>query len=187
MIEISFVAGECFFAALWLLARTAVWIRQRGVDWKREALLLLMYVNLAVMIRFSFFPMEKLDGRIQPLLFDPGSVLPFNINLSPFVHMGDYVSEREELLNFIGNIALFIPSGIILPVLYGKLDSLMKVMGAGALLSVCVELLQLPFSVRVSDVDDLIMNVCGIFIGYMLFRLVRSMVKRDKNGSRGGT
>ena len=62
MIEISFVAFEWLFTAVWLLVRIVVWIRQKRILWKREALLLLMYVNLAVIIRFSFFP-ERVSER----------------------------------------------------------------------------------------------------------------------------
>lgn len=54
MIRISLLTGELVFTALWLLCRAAVWIRQGRIDWKREAELLLMYINLAVLIRFVF-------------------------------------------------------------------------------------------------------------------------------------
>ena len=37
MIEIPFLPTEAFFALLWLLLRAAVWIRQRHIDWRREA------------------------------------------------------------------------------------------------------------------------------------------------------
>ena len=187
MKEISFAAGECFFTVLWLLARLIVWIRNRRIDWKREALMILMYINLAVIIRFSFFPMERSGGRIQPLLFDPGSVFPFDVNLVPFVHMRDYVSDRAELMNFIGNIAMYIPSGIILPVVYTNLDSFPKTVAAGALICLCVEILQLPLFVRVSDVDDIIMNVTGVIIGWCIYALAglgAKLIHRCLKGER---
>ncbi|MBO4360822.1 MAG: VanZ family protein [Eubacteriaceae bacterium] len=164
MIRISFVTGELIFTAVWLLIRIAVWIRNGGADWKREALLLLMYVNLAVIIRFSFFPMELADGRIRPLILDTQNIFPFEINTVPFVHMRDYVSDRAELVNFFGNIAMYIPGGVMLPIVYPRLDGFWKVTAAGASICLCVEILQLPFPSRVSDVDDLIVN-------YSLLRL----------------
>lgn len=51
MREISFIELECFFAVIWLVCRIIVWIRQGYINRKREAVLLLMYVNLAVIIR----------------------------------------------------------------------------------------------------------------------------------------
>ena len=180
MIQIPFLLTECLFALGWLLLRAAVWLRQKRIDWKREAMLLLMYVNLAVILRFAFFPMARVDGRVQPLLFDASAVRPFRLNLLPFVKLKFYSSRRNLLLNVIGNVAMFIPSGIILPILYRKLDRLWKALGVGAMMSLGIELLQLPFSVRATDVDDLIQNTCGVLIGCGIYALARRCLRRGK-------
>ena len=65
MIEISFLFGELVFAAIWLIIRAALWIYRKRIDWKREAMLLLMYVNLAVMIRVTFYPFRHNAGYIN--------------------------------------------------------------------------------------------------------------------------
>ena len=178
MLKISFITLELLYTAVWLLCRIVVWIKQRHIDWKREAILLLMYINLAVIIRFTFFSMSRINGRIQPLVFDASKVFPFWVNLIPFVKLLDYNSKRDLLLNIIGNTAMFIPSGIILPIIYKKLDSFWKVAAAGAMISLCIEILQLPFSGRASDVDDLILNTAGVMIGYGIYALVRAVRKR---------
>lgn len=82
MMNISFVTFELLFTAVWLAARMVVWIRQKRIIWKCEALLLLMYINLAVIIRFSFFPRDLVNGHIQPLVFDAKAAFPFRINFS---------------------------------------------------------------------------------------------------------
>ena len=174
MVEISFLNGELCFAGLWLLLRLFVWIRNGGVDWKREARLLLMYVNLAVILRMVFFPMERIDGRVQPLLFGASRVRPFRVNLKPFVYLTVYNSKKKMLLNVLGNVGMFIPSGIILPILYKKLDSFRRVTAAGFLISLCIELLQLPFYVRTTDIDDLILNTLGVMIGYGIYKSVKT-------------
>ena len=173
MIQIPFLLTECFFALFWLLLRAAVWNRQKHIDWKRDAMLLLMAVNLAVILRFVFFPMAKVDGRVQPLLFDPARVWPFRLNPLPFVNLKLYSSKKNLLLNVLGNVAMFIPSGIILPLLYRKLDRLWKVVGVGALLSLGIEILQLPFFGRTTDADDLVQNTFGVLIGYGIYALAR--------------
>lgn len=66
MIEISLLSGELAFTALWLLSRGMIWIRQKKIVWKREAFLLLMYINIAVLIRFVFYPFFTVDGHVQP-------------------------------------------------------------------------------------------------------------------------
>ena len=180
MIGISFFTAELIFAVIWLLARTAVWIRNRRIDRKREAVLLLMYVNLAVIIRFVFFPRALADGHVQPLLFDPSAVFPFRVNAVPFVHLFDYDNIHDIVWNVVGNAAMFIPSGIVLPVVYRKLDRFGKVIAAGALISLCTEILQLPFPSRASDVDDLILNTLGVAAGYGIYAAVRRLKRRRK-------
>ena len=179
MIEIPFLLTEVLFAAVWLLLRLCVWVKNRRIDWKREAVLLLMYVNLAVIIRFAFFPMSLLDGKVRPLLFDPAKAFPFRANLVPFVLLFDYDVKRELLANVIGNFTMFIPSGVVLPIVYRKLDSFWKVAGAGILLSLCIEILQLPFFQRTTDIDDLILNTAGVMVGYGIYSLVRKAAKRS--------
>lgn len=184
MITISFRAAEAALAALWLLCRAAVWLRRKTVDWKREALLLLMYVNLAVILRVTFFPMYRVGGRIQPLLFHPAAIFPLRINWVPFVRLKDFADRREMLLNVVGNVCLFIPSGVLLPLLDRRLDRFWKVVGAGALMSLGVELLQLPFSVRSTDIDDLIMNTCGAAIGCGVICLLRRDRLKKQSAAR---
>ena len=169
MFEISFLAAESVFTVIWLLVRISIWIRKRRVDWKREAVLMLMYVNLAVIIRFVFFPRKLIDGHIQPLVLETAAILPLRINLVPLVHLFDYSSVRDIIWNVAGNMVMFIPGGIVLPIVYRKLDSFWKVTAAGAFISLCVEILQLPFPSRASDIDDLILNTLGAVIGYGIY------------------
>ena len=90
MFEISFLAAELTFSMIWLLVRVIVWIRQKRIVLKREAVLLLMYINLTVMIRFIFFSRELVNGHIQPLIFDSAAAFPLRVNFVPFIHLFDY-------------------------------------------------------------------------------------------------
>jgi glycopeptide antibiotics resistance protein len=179
MVEIPFIFLEIVFLAIWLLIRIAIWIKQKRIDWKREALSLLMYINLAVILRFTFFPMSKVDGHIQPLVFDIATAFPFRVNLLPLLNLFDYDSKRDLLLNVIGNAAMFVPSGIVLPIVYKRLNTFWKVLLAGIGISVCIEIIQLPFSVRATDIDDLILNTIGVIAGYGIYALIRC-VRRTK-------
>ena len=178
MTELSFLAGEALFAAFWLLLRAAVWLRQRRIDWKREALLLLMYINLAVILRFVLYPMAMADGRVQPLLLDPAAALHPRINLIPLVKLTAVRSKKFMLMNILGNVSLFLPTGFILPILYRRLDSFWKVTAIGALMSLGVELLQLLFRARITDIDDLILNTLGVMIGYGVYVLARRLAAK---------
>ena len=177
MVEIPFLFLECAFTAIWLIIRIAVWMKQKKIDRKREIVLLLMYINLAVILRFTFFPMSKVDGHIQPLVSDTAAVFPFRVNLLPLVNLFDYDSKRDLLLNVIGNAAMFVPSGIVLPIVYRGLNTHRKVISAGIGISLCIEILQLPFYDRVSDIDDLILNTIGVIVGYGIYSLLQCVRK----------
>lgn len=173
MLTISFFTAELAFTIIWLLTRLIVWKRQGGIQWKREAVLLLMYINLAVIIRFVFFPRALVEGHIQPLVFQASEAFPFRMNLIPLVHLFNYGSVRDIVWNVVGNAVMFVPTGIVLPIVYRSLNSFWKVTACGALISLCIEILQLPFASRASDVDDLILNTLGVVIGYGIYAAVR--------------
>ena len=172
MIEISLLRGELIFTALWLLCRGILWLRQKKIVWKREAVLLLMFVNLAVLIRFVFYPFFTVNGHVRPLMINLSGIQPIRINLIPFVNILDYDNKREAAINIIGNISMFIPTGIILPFLYPRLDHFWKALLVGAGLSFVIEMMQLLFPGSVSDIDDLILNTAGVAIGYGIYKLV---------------
>ena len=170
MIFIPYVYIVAVYTAIYLLVRAAVSIRNKKIDWKRERLHILMYINLLVIIYFTF----------SPLLLDLNEVFNCRINLIPFVYLLDYDVRAHMIYNVLGNIMMFVPTGIVLPVLYKRLDNFFKVAGTGLLISLAIEILQLPFADRTSDVDDLILNTLGVVIGYVLFVIVRYAKKLGK-------
>ena len=169
MIRISLLTGELCFTVLWLLSRGMIWMQQKKVVWKREALLLLMYINLAVLIRFVFYPFFTVNGEVQPLIINMSSLQPLRVNLIPLVNILDYDIKREAAINIIGNISMFIPTGVIMPILYKRLDCFWKVLLAGAGLSFVIEVIQLLFPGSVTDIDDLILNTLGVAVGYGIY------------------
>ena len=178
MIPIPFSGTIAFITCLWILCRSCVWLRTKRFFLKREAELILVYICLVVVARFTFFPFSKVNGQVQPLLFDSGSIFPPRINLVPLVYLFDYEIRREALINVIGNTAMFIPIGIIWPCVFRNLNTHAKVIAAGVGLSLFIEILQLPFFDRVSDIDDLLLNSLGFLLGYGLYRIVKTAAKK---------
>ena len=177
MIAFSFAFGQCVVVAAWIIIRLAAYIKNRKINWKFEAKQVFFLINLLVIYRFIFHPFSKVDGQVQPLLFDIATAWPFRINLIPFVNLLEYDSKRDLLLNLIGNVAMFIPTGIMTPLIYRKLDSFKKTMLTGISISLVIEVIQLPFAVRASDVDDLILNTLGCLLGCGLLALIRGIKK----------
>ena len=178
LMKISLLTGELFFTVLWLLVRGMIWIQQKKIIWKREAFLLLMYINLAVLIRFVFYPFFTINGQVQPLIINMSSIQPLRVNLIPLVNILDYDIKREAAINIIGNISMFIPTGVIMPILYKRLDCFWKVLLASAGLSFVIEVIQLLFPGSVTDIDDLILNTVGAAIGYGIYKLVYRFIRK---------
>lgn len=61
-----------------------------------------------------------------------------------------------------------------LPIVYKELNTHAKAIVAGVCFSLCIEILQLPFFDRVSDIDDLIPNSLGYLIGYGIYLLIKN-------------
>ena len=92
-----------------------------------------------------------------------------NVNLIPLWDITSGV--RAYLINSGLNILLFVPLGFILPLLWKEFRSRRAMCLTGFLLSLGIELAQL-LNYRVSDVDDLIMNTLGAFLGYAVLMLL---------------
>lgn len=178
MINISYPFLLISISILWVLVRGMIWLKSKHIAVKREFQLLLVYICVVVVARFTFFPFGKVNGEIQPLVFDAASAFPPRFNLVPLVHLFDYPKASEALLNLIGNTAMFIPLGIVWPSVFKTLDRHEKVIASGAGFSLLIEILQLPFFDRVSDVDDLILNSLGFFMGYGLYLIVKRIKQR---------
>ena len=178
MIQISYASMVTVISIIWILIRTTICLKNKQFNWKRELQLILVYICIVVVVRFTFFPFSKVDGKIQPLIFDVATMWPFRINWIPFVNLFDYPDTRDILINIIGNTTMFIPLGIVWPIVFKELDTHKKIIAAGVGCSLLIEILQLPFFVRVSDVDDLILNSLGYITGYGIYLFVKKARKK---------
>lgn len=91
-------------------------------------------------------------------------------NLVPFRSMvHDWtVGGRDLLVNFVCNIGVFAPIGLLLPLSSRRPIRGREVVATGFALSVTIEVLQYLSGRRVADVDDVILNTAGALLGYAL-------------------
>ena len=179
MFTITYQGLLMFISLVWVAVRGICGIKNRRVDWKREAQLLLVYICLIVIARIVYFPMRPVDGRIGSLVLDVEKIFPLWINLTPVVHLFDVYD--GWLINIIGNVAMFIPVGLVWPFCFRKLDTLGKTVLAGAGFPLFIEITQLPFYDRCSDIDDLLLNTTGIVLGALIYFGVKRLKNRGKS------
>lgn len=91
------------------------------------------------------------------------------LNIIPFVDIVNY--PLGYIRNSLLNVLLFVPLGIFLPLIWPKLSGLKKVFVFGFFFSFFIEFMQL-FTVRVTDIDDIIFNTLGCILGFLLYRFI---------------
>ena len=106
-----------------------------------------------------------------------------NMNLAPFHTISNYwrVVRRWNLtpmfyhcvINLAGNVVLFIPIGYFLPRLWPKLRNFFLFLLTCTLAICLVEVLQLVTLLGSLDVDDFILNLFGMLLGYLSFIIFR--------------
>lgn len=151
----------------------------RGLrDWIVRALLALYVFVLFKIILFKFGPIDPafLRRQLKASLEHPGLIYRrlHEGNLEPFREITRTVHALSTtgLINLVGNIALFIPYGMLLGWLYGgKKLSLAGAMLQSFGLSLVLEGAQAVFSLGKFDVDDLILNSVGGLIGCIVFKI----------------
>lgn len=88
-----------------------------------------------------------------------------NINLEPFAYM------FSDFTNSLLNVVLFVPLGILLPLLWKRFKNPFRTVLFGLCVSAAIEFLQL-FTYRATDINDLITNTFGALIGWCIGRIL---------------
>lgn len=154
----STIAVACVVFILW---RLLLWRRQ-GVRRLRECLVSALFAWGLVIVYFTFFPMNIIFYDWHGSL----SLIPFTST----INLLKYSTGATAFKNIAGNILLFVPVGIFLPLLFGNLRRFWPLIWRVAVISVVIEILQLFTRVRATDTDDVILNVLGAVVGLLVFR-----------------
>lgn len=88
----------------------------------------------------------------------------FSCNVIPMV---DILNSPSQ---YLLNVLMFLPVGFLLPLLWDEYQGWKPVLGFCCFLTVFIEVAQV-FTFRTTDIDDLITNLLGAGIGYLLIRL----------------
>jgi len=122
------------------------------------------------------------------LTFMPGTAdtsRTVRVNVRPFASIGPALRLGPGSFSYrqmAGNVAAFVPLGILLPLARPR-SSWPAVVLVGAGLSAVIESGQLAVSLalgygyRAADVDDLILNITGVVIGYVAVSTVRAITR----------
>jgi glycopeptide antibiotics resistance protein len=132
-------------------------------------------VYIAALLKLAVFR----SGFLAHEVFNGGT-----LNFTPLVVYIKLLKAHEYMFafwQFFGNIGWFVPLGFLLPYLTGRLQKLKMILLIGFLLSFVIELSQFVFGIGVSEVDDLILNTFGTFIGFSLYKLYNRFKLKQQN------
>ena len=125
-----------------------------------------------------FFRIEYFIGVLQGRFITGAR----NFNVIPFYTIKEFMEKAEDnpwlaIYNILGNIIVFIPYGMYLPIIK-KSNRLGENMSVVLLTSLIIEIIQYIFNVGAFDVDDLILNTLGGFIGISAYFIMLKIFKR---------
>lgn len=153
---------EAFAALLFLVPAFLILNRMRFHSEKRALLYFLFASYLAAVYHLTGLP------TVQFITLD------INANLIPRDIFG------TELILSLLNIAMFVPLGFFLPLLWKRYRRLKNTLLFGIGATVFIELAQL-FTYRATDINDVVTNTAGALLGYLLFRLFKKPLSKVVN------
>lgn len=152
----------------------------------REIGLILLVASIFSVLAVTLWPVYQWEGTTgsNALWGDLTFLInrpswDFDVNLIPFKTVLKYIEAAAKgpsfvfwsLLNFCGNLAVFIPIGFFASLLFRGATWKRAVL-IGFPMSLVIEICQW-FIVRNVDIDDVILNTAGAVCGYLIYRLVR--------------
>ena len=135
---------------------------------------LVLFIAYLVLLSYFLFFAENM-GR------SPDARASYSYNLVPFKEIRRFIVYRDILgyravfLNIFGNVAAFLPFGFFLPEIWRQVGRWYTMIVLSFTTSLCIELMQLVTKVGSFDVDDLLLNTIGGYLGYLLFRTAREI------------
>ena len=123
--------------------------------------IILVFICTAIGTIYEFTHYTKLHETIYILT---------KLNLLPFSSISGGIATH------LANIIMFMPLGFLLPFIWRQFKSPRKVIGTALLFSLIIELSQL-LNMRSTDIDDLMMNTIGSFLGWIIYSLFKKLFK----------
>lgn len=153
-------------------------------------------ISILAITAIVFFPFpyqeELINDRILNGMNVSNNYVPFNTIVTAFINAIKHKAYVELVYSIIGNILLFVPLGYSLFFFIEGEKKQIRLFISISTVSLLIESLQwifnqsLGFNYRSVDIDDLILNICGGDVGYIIARYLSefnkiSIKKQKKN------
>jgi glycopeptide antibiotics resistance protein len=118
-------------------------------------------------------------------LFNSQRNLDRSINLIPFYSIKGYIFSNSATIkrfafsNLVGNIAIFIPLGLYLPLIKKNKRVITNLLFI-FIVSLFVEIIQGLLGIGASDIDDIILNCLGGWVGILGYKFLLLLLRDEK-------
>jgi len=149
---------------------------------KQERILSVVFILylffLIKMVVFKY-PVEQLQQIVDTWQKDVVLEGLHTANFIPFKTIQMYIRYYDmpgirSFSNLFGNILIFVPVGILLPIVHRASKNIWVLLLNALLLVVGIEVFQLFSNFGAFDVDDIILNCFGVLLGSCIYYLTRS-------------
>ena len=116
-------------------------------------------------------------GLLNNYINNSFNIVPFDtINLFINGYKNGVVTQEDFLINIYGNLFVFMPYGIFIPLIFKRINKYYKFLIFITIFVIIIELLQFLTLSGSCDIDDLIFNVIGASIIYFICKI--SFIKK---------
>lgn len=154
-----------------IISTTYKYVKNITIDYKVEFLNLLLFLSILFIISLTLFPIKfgyKFKG------FEIFNIIPFRIVLKMLFEYPFW----EFLYNVLGNIVLFVPFGFFIYIKYNKNKS--NALLAIFIMTLSIEFIQGFIPYRFCEIDDIILNTFGGYIGITIYNLLELKFNNTK-------
>ena len=134
-----------------LVIRSIYLLLHKKITHKKVFLCFLMSTYLTVLLIQAFF--SRQSGSRS------------GVELYPFSILGISVGEDAS---FVENILMFLPYGLLIPLILPSMRNPFYCIGIAFMGSISLEIMQLITGRGYCQIDDIVSNTAGAFLGYML-------------------
>lgn len=141
-------------------------------------LLFVVYILLVIKVIIFKYPYDQLYAIVQTWQKDVILEGLGSANFTPFKTIKMYIEYADKLNsveNLAGNILVFVPFGMLFPLIRSSKSGFLDVFANSLILVLGIEIFQLFSAFGAFDVDDIILNCFGAMLGYVVYRKSREL------------
>ena len=156
------------------------------INYKKESLYLIFVCYIVGLFNLVLVPRNFWDIIWYNIFYNFNEnpfagIFDFSYNFIPTIYkiiIGEYTLDSWGKAMIVGNFLMFIPMGIMLPLVFKNINK-KNIFVIAILITLLIEILQ-PIVGRSFDIDDIIMNFIGSIIGYLAVTIFIKLKETNK-------